>query len=247
MNTPFINITIPVHNEERVVAANVEKVVNFLKSNFRYPYEIVVANNGSTDRTQALAEELSRCHSVIRVMHLSEPGRGRMIKKVWSESQAGILSYMDVDLSTDLNDFPKFIESLISGGFDVATGSRRLKGSVTARGFKREILSRGYLVLLKILFQTKVSDVQCGFKAITKNAACELLPLLEDHGWLMDTELLIMAERLGYRIMDMPVRWVEDTDSRVKIRRDFLAALKGLLRLRRKLAAGKYRQRFPVS
>ncbi len=241
MNQPFVNLTIPVYNEESSLAASVGKVVDFLKRNCRYPHEIVIANNGSTDRTQAVAEELGEQFSAVRVEHLAEAGRGRAIKQVWSESPAALLSYMDVDLSTDLSAFTPLMESLITGGFDLATGSRRLKGSVTRRGFKREFLSWGYHALIKTLFHTKISDAQCGFKAITKKAAGRLLPLVEDNEWLMDTELLVIAERLGYRIFDLPVRWTEDTDSRVKIGRDALEAISGLLRLRRNLARSEYR------
>lgn len=237
MTQPFLNVTLPVYNEERVLAASVGKLAEFLKRSCPYSYAIVIANNGSTDQTHKIAEELSHVFSVVRVEYLAEAGRGRAIKQVWSESPAVILSYMDVDLSTDLSAFPPLIESVISGGFDLATGSRLLKGSVTRRGFNRKFLSWSYHLLLKALLHTRISDAQCGFKAITKEAACRLLPLVQDNGWLMDTELLIIAERLGYRILDLPVRWIEDPDSRVKIGRDSVAAIKGLLRLCRNLPA----------
>jgi glycosyltransferase involved in cell wall biosynthesis len=240
MNEPFVNVTIPVYNEEKELTASVRQVVKFLKTRLCYPCEIVIANNGSTDATQAIAEGLSRRYAEVRLVSLPQSGRGRAIKKVWSESHADILSYMDVDLSTDLNSFPPLIEALLSGGCAVATGSRRLSDSCANRGLGREFLSSCYHVMLKALFHTQISDAQCGFKAITKKAATELLPLVVDNGWLMDTELLVLAERLGYRIFDLPVRWVEDTDSRVKVGRDAVAAIKGLFRLRRNLARGKY-------
>lgn len=235
MKPPFVNVTIPVFNEERVLAENVGKVVKFLKTRCRLSYEIVIANNGSTDSTQTVAEELGRQSSDIRVVSLPEPGRGRTLKKVWSESTAGILSYMDVDLSTDLSAFPSLIESVSSGGFDIAIGSRRITGSIVRRDPKREFLSWGYHVLARTLFRTKVSDLQCGFKAITRKAAAELLPLVEDDGWLMDTELLVLAEKLGYRICELPVRWAESADSRVRIGSAAWDSLQGLMRLRRNL------------
>jgi len=240
MNRPLINVTIPVNNEEKELAASVRKLLVFLKARLSYPFEIVIVNNGSTDATQTIGEALSRRYAEVRLVSLRQSGRGRAIKKVWRESPADILSYMDVDLSTDLEAFPPLIDALLSGGYAVATGSRRLRNSVTNRVFGREFLSSCYHVLLKTLFRTHISDAQCGFKAITKNAASELLLLITDNGWLLDTELLIIAERLGYPIFDLPVRWVEDPDSRVKIGRDAYAAVKGLIRLRRNLSRGKY-------
>src|SRR5436189_33583 len=190
----------------------------------------------------AALEGLSRWYPEVRLVSLPQSARSRAIKKVWRESRADILSYVDVDLSTDLDAFPPLIESLLSGGCAVPTGSRRLSDSRTNRGLGREFLSLCYLAMVKALFHTQISDAQCGFKAITKKAADELLPLIADDGWLMDTELLVVAERLGYRIFDLPVRWVEDTDSRVKVGRDAFAAVKGLFRLRRDLSQGKYGQ-----
>ena len=178
----------------------------------------------------------------VRVMHLEEKGRGRALRQVWLESQADVLSYMDVDLSTDLAAFPKLVDALATKRFDVATGSRLLPESKVRRSRKRELISRGYNRLVKAFFQTKFSDAQCGFKAITRKAAHVLLPLVEDNGWFFDTELLVLAEKRGYRVFDMPVKWVEDSDSRVRIFSTALADVKGLIRLRRKLAFGTSRQ-----
>jgi glycosyltransferase involved in cell wall biosynthesis len=237
MKRPFVNITIPVYNEERILAESVVKVAGYLQSNFRYPHEIVIADNASTDRTFAVAQELQVRHDSVRVLHLDQKGRGRAVKRAWAESKADILSYMDCDLSTDLAAFPPLIESLTSNGFDVAVGSRLLKPSLTTRGVKREVISRGYNLLIKALFRTEISDAQCGFKAITRQAAQALLPLVKDGAWFMDTELLILAEKLGFRIFDLPVRWVDDPDSRVKIWSTALADLKGLVRVKRRMAS----------
>ncbi|MEX2088422.1 MAG: glycosyltransferase, partial [Bacteroidota bacterium] len=173
--------------------------------------------------------------------HLDQKGRGRALKKVWSESRADILSYMDVDLSSNLYAFPPLVEALISGGFDIGIGSRLLKASTTRRSLKREVVSRTYNLLVKAFFFTKFSDAQCGFKAITKEAAGRLLPNVEDTGWFFDTELLVIAEKSGYRIFDLPVSWVEDLDSRVKIVRTAMDDIQGLIRVRRGFARGKYR------
>lgn len=240
----LINVTIPVFNEEVRLAASLPKLHRFLGEHCRHPFEIVVADNASTDRTLEVARSFSATHQAVGVMHLEEKGRGRAVKHSWSASNADILSYMDVDLATDLAAFPPLIEALLGGGYDVAVGSRRLKPLLTTRRLKREVISRCYMLLVKTLFQTKFSDAQCGFKAITRCAATALLPLVEDNGWFMDTELLILAEKTGCRILDLPVRWVDDPDSRVRIWSTALEDLKGLVRVRRNLAAGKFPKTF---
>jgi glycosyltransferase involved in cell wall biosynthesis len=233
VKAPLINVTIPVWNEAKVLADSVRRVVSFLAVNCTHPFEIVIANNGSTDGTGAVAEEMCRQYASVRVVTLSEAGRGRTLKTVWSQTGADVLSYMDVDLSTDLEAFPALIDSVLRGGFDLATGSRRARGSITTRRWQRALPSWCYHLLLRVLFQTRLSDVQCGFKAISKHAAGELLPRVEQKGWLMDAELLLFAERLGYRICEVPVRWVEATDSRVRIGRDAVDTIRGLVQLRR--------------
>lgn len=237
----LVNVTIPVFNEEKILPSSIATLHTFLREHCRFEWEIVIANNASTDSTLEVARRLTNELKGVRVVHLDQKGRGRALKKVWSESQADILSYMDVDLSSNLYAFPPLIEALISGGFDIGIGSRLLKASTTRRSLKREIISRTYNLLVKSFFFTKFSDAQCGFKAITKGAAEKLLPKVEDTGWFFDTELLVIAEKSGYRIFDLPVSWVEDLDSRVKIISTAMDDIKGLIRVRRGFATGKYR------
>ncbi|MHB8523712.1 MAG: glycosyltransferase [Limisphaerales bacterium] len=201
---------------------------------------MVIADNGSTDSTEERAKELAQQFEQVRVAHLPEMGRGRALKEVWSESQADVLSYMDVDLSTDLSALPQLITAVTDGGFDLAVGSRLLPGSVVRRSWKRECISRCYNRLVKLVFHTRFSDAQCGFKAITNKAALELLPLVEDGNWFFDTELLVLAEKLEYRLCDVPVKWTDDADSRVRIVRTALEDLSGLIRLRRALKRRKH-------
>jgi glycosyltransferase involved in cell wall biosynthesis len=229
----LVNVTIPVYNEEKTLPHSIGALHAFLQQHCRFEWEIVVANNASIDRTQEVAEALVRQYEGTRVVYLDRKGRGRALKEVWQDSKADIVSYMDVDLSSNLYAFPPMIESLICGGFDIAIGSRLLKGSTTKRSFKREIISRCYNLLVKAFFATKFSDAQCGFKAMTRKTANELLPKIEDTGWFFDTELLVIGEKLGYRIFDLPVNWVEDLDSRVKIVRTATDDILGLIRVRR--------------
>lgn len=235
---PLVNVTVPVYNEEKVLAASVAKIAAMLDAK-GCRYEIVIANNASMDGTLAVANSLAARLKDVHVLSLQEKGRGRAVKAAWHNSSADILSYMDVDLSTDLTAFPSLIEPLLAGQFDLAVGSRLLDSAFTKRGPKREFISRGYNLLVKAMFRTRFSDAQCGFKAITRKAAAELLPLVEDDNWFMDSELLILAEKLGYRILDLPVRWVDDPDSRVKIWRTAIEDLRGLLRVFKRLRSMK--------
>jgi len=235
-------VAIPVFNEEQRLAKSLGTLHHFLSRSCRFEFDLVIADNGSVDQTAEVARALAKAHTGVRVVRLREKGRGRALKRVWGESRADILSYMDVDLSTDLNCFPPLVESLLCGGFDLAVGSRLLKPALTTRGVKRESISRAYNLLVRSLFHTQFSDAQCGFKALTKQAAGVLLPLVEDNNWFMDTELLILAETFGFRIFDMPVKWADSSESRVKICRTAWEDLVGLLRLRRSLWQGRLAQ-----
>lgn len=239
MSSPLVNVTLPVFNEEGQLAKSVARLSEFLASEPGYTWEVVIADNGSTDRTIEVAKGLEReatgggpGSSVrIRVVHLDQAGRGRALKEAWLGSQADILSYMDVDLSTDLAALPPLIEGLASGRYDLAVGSRLLPGSETTRCWKRESISRGYNALIKTWLRTRLSDAQCGFKAIGRSAARALIPRVRDDEFFFDTELLVLAERRGYRILELPVRWIEDPDSRVNLPRTIWRDLKGLWRL----------------
>jgi glycosyltransferase involved in cell wall biosynthesis len=232
----LVNVTIPVYNEAERLPRSLPRLHRFLCESCPFDFEIVIADNGSTDGTPGLAADLLRQHRQVRVLRLEEPGRGRALKRAWRESPADILSYMDVDLSTDLAAFCPLIEPLADGCFDVAIGSRLLPASSTTRGWKRDLISRCYNRLIKVAFGTRFADAQCGFKAITRTAAAALLPLVKDDAWFFDTELLILAEKLGYRVFEVPVRWVDDSDSHVRIWKTAIEDLKGLLRVRRSLS-----------
>jgi len=229
-----VELVIPVYNEEKVLAQSVARVWAFLKGNLSYPWRIVIADNASTDGTLALARRLAQEYPEVSFTHIPQKGRGRALKTVWLSSPATIVSYMDVDLSTDLRHFPALIAAIAEEGYDLAIGSRLAPGAQVRRSLRRELLSRGYNLLIKALFFTPFTDAQCGFKALSRRACQELLPLVEDGEWFFDTELLILAAKGGYRIKEIPVRWEEDPDSRVNIPRTVMQDLKGLWRLRRR-------------
>lgn len=229
-----VDAVIPVYNEEHVLRHSVETLRHFLRDRPDFPYDwrIVVADNASRDGTLDVAKQLGAEYPEVGYIHLPQKGRGRALRAAWLASDADVVSYMDVDLSTSLEYYPALIRAVADEGFDVAIGSRLARGSQTTRGPKREFISRGYNLIVKAMFQTRFSDAQCGFKAASRRVVEELVPLIEDQAWFFDSELLILAEKLGYRIKDIPVAWVDDPDSRVKIVSTASEDLRGLARLR---------------
>ncbi|MFJ6672986.1 glycosyltransferase [Actinosynnema sp. NPDC091369] len=237
--TTVLDVVVPVHNEERDLAPCVRRLHADLTRTFPYPFRITIANNASTDATRAVADELARELPAVAAVHLAEKGRGRALKAVWTASDAAVLAYMDVDLSTDLAALAPLVASLISGHSDLAIGSRLARGARVVRGPKREFISRCYNLILRGALATRFTDAQCGFKAIRADVARRLLPHVEDTGWFFDTELLVLAERAGARIHEVPVDWVDDPDSRVDIVSTAVADLKGVARVARGLVTGR--------
>lgn len=235
----LLNVTIPVYNEERRLPAALETLYRLVSEEPGLSFEIVVADNASTDGTVRRGRELAGRYPNVRVLSLPTRGRGGALRAAWSASSAEILSYTDVDLSADIHALPGFASALGSGEYDIAVGSRLLDCSKTIRSRRRELLSRGYNHLITALFRVGFSDAQCGLKALTQRAARTLLPRIENNEWFFDTELLILAEDLGLRIFDSPVDWVEDRDSRVRIVPTVLEDLRGLARLYSRRLAGR--------
>lgn len=238
LRSPVLDVVIPVYNEELGLAPSVAKVREHLLA-MPFSFRITIADNASTDATNLIARQLAHTYEEVRVVRLDEKGRGRALKQAWSSSDAEILVYMDVDLSTDLNALYPLIAPLLSGHSGLAIGSRLARNSRTLRGPKRELISRGYNYLLRGALRARFSDAQCGFKAIRRDVAQSLLPLIEDDEWFFDTELLILAERSGVRIHEVPVDWTDDPDSRVDVRATALADLRGMARLGSALVRGR--------
>ena len=226
-----VDIVVPVRNEECDLAPSVRRLVSYLREGFPFTARVTIADNGSTDGTWAVAGRLARDFDEVRAVRMEQPGRGRALRSVWSQSDAEVLAYMDVDLSTDLNALLPLVAPLLSGHSDVAIGTRLARGSRVIRGPKRELISRGYNLLLHACMGARFSDAQCGFKAIRRDQARALLPLTRDTGWFFDTELLVLAERAGLRIHEVPVDWIDDLDSRVDVLATALADLRGMVRL----------------
>jgi len=235
---PALDIVVPVYNEQAALAGCVRRLHEYLSAEVPYTARITIADNASTDRTLAVARELADECADVRVLHLDEKGRGRALRAAWGRSDARVLVYMDVDLSTGLDALMPLVAPLLSGHSDVAIGSRLARSSRVVRGPKREFISRSYNLILKGALHARFSDAQCGFKAVRADVARALLPLVEDGGWFFDTELLVLAERAGMRIHEVPVDWVDDPDSRVDIVATALADLRGVARVGRALVTG---------
>ena len=229
-----VDVVIPVYNEERALESSITTLRAFLQEHCPYRWRIVIADNASQDRTLEIAKALAaRWPGEVTYIHLEEKGRGRALRHAWLASDADILSYMDVDLSTNLKAFPPLIDAIAKHGYHLAIGSRLKKGAMVTRQWKREVISRCYNLLIKLLFPTRrFSDAQCGFKAISRQAAEELIPIVQDQAWFFDSELLLRAEQRGYEIFEVPVEWIEDLDSRVKIVSTAWEDVKGLIRVR---------------
>ncbi|MHB9852459.1 glycosyltransferase [Streptomyces krungchingensis] len=235
---PVLDVVVPVFNEEKDLEPSVRRLHAHLSETFPYPFRITVADNASTDATPRIAARLAAELPEAEWLRLPEKGRGRALHTAWSRSPAPVLAYLDVDLSTDLSALLPLVAPLISGHSDIAIGTRLARGSRVVRGPKREVISRCYNVLLRSTLAVGFSDAQCGFKAVRRDVAERLLPLVEDSGWFFDTELLVIAERAGLRIHEVPVDWVDDPDSRVDIVSTALADLRGIARIGRALARG---------
>ncbi|WP_062011718.1 bifunctional glycosyltransferase family 2/GtrA family protein [Streptomyces hygroscopicus] len=235
---PVLDVVIPVYNEEADLERCVRRLHDHLIRTFPYGFRITIADNASTDRTPELAARLDDTIEEVTAVRLEQKGRGRALRTVWSLSDAPVLAYMDVDLSTDLKALLPLVAPLISGHSDLAIGSRLARSSRVVRGPKREFISRAYNLILRGSLAARFSDAQCGFKAIRKDVAERLLPMVEDTGWFFDTEMLVLAERAGLRIHEVPVDWVDDPNSTVHIVKTATEDLKGVWRVGRALATG---------
>jgi putative flippase GtrA len=228
---PDVDVVVPVYNEQGALEGSVRRLHAFLTESFPFSWRIVVADNASTDGTPFIAAALAQELDGVAHLRLERKGRGLALREAWSRSDARVMAYMDVDLSTDLRGLLPLVAPLLSGHSDVAIGSRLARGAHVVRGPKRELISRTYNKILRATLRVRFTDAQCGFKAVTRETAALLLPQIRDDGWFFDTELLVLAGREDLRVHEVPVDWVDDPDSRVDIVRTAIDDLKGVARL----------------
>ncbi|MCW5953966.1 MAG: bifunctional glycosyltransferase family 2/GtrA family protein, partial [Propionibacteriaceae bacterium] len=234
-----VDIVVPVYNEQADLVSSITRLEAFLADSFPYEYRVVIVDNASTDDTWRLATALSRRLASVQALHLDRKGRGWALRQAWLDSDADIVCYMDVDLSTDLRALLPLVAPLVSGHSDLAIGTRLARGSRVSRGPKREFISRSYNLILRGCLRVSFSDAQCGFKAIRRDVAGVLVPLVADDNWFFDTELLVLAQRVGLRIHEVPVDWVDDPGSTVDIVATAREDLRGIWRVGRGLWSGR--------
>jgi putative flippase GtrA len=230
-SVPSVDVVVPVHNEQEILTASIRRLHEYLSAELPLDWRIVIADNASTDESLRIAMALAADLPGIELIALTEKGRGRALRAAWERSEADVVCYMDADLSTDLRALAPLLAPLLSGHSDLAIGTRLAPGSRVVRGAKRELISRGYNRLLHTALGARFSDAQCGFKAVRTDAARQLVPRVRDESWFFDTELLVLAQREGMRIHEVPVDWVDDPDSRVDLVRTALEDLRGIARL----------------
>jgi glycosyltransferase involved in cell wall biosynthesis len=235
---PLVDIVIPVYNEERVLAASVRSLRSYLDSSFPFSTVVTIVDNGSTDSTASIAAQLAGELEGVRSLRLEDKGRGRALRSAWARSEAQVVAYMDVDLSSSLNALLPLVAPVLSDHSVISIGSRLAHGAHIVRSRKRDRISRAYNLLLRVLLHSGFSDAQCGFKAASADVARRLLPEVQDDDWFFDTELLFRAQRHGLRINEVPVDWVEDPDSRVDIVPTVVEDLRGIARLLRDRFSG---------
>jgi hypothetical protein len=238
-----VEIVVPVYNEAHQLVERIETLRTYLNESLPFSALVTIVDNGSTDGTALVAQRLASTLEGVQAMILTRKGRGHALRCAWEASGAEVVAYMDVDLSTSLNALMPLLASVLSGHGDVAVGTRLGRGARVVRGPKRELISRGYSLLVRTSLRSQVSDFQCGFKALRRERAVELLALVEDEAWFFDTELVVTAERLGFRVTEIPVEWVDDPDSRVRIVSTAAADLKGVWRLSHGRALREVRRR----
>lgn len=231
--SPRVDVVIPCYNEVKVLEQSVTTTLELFERNPQYDWRLVIADNGSNDGTSELARDLDVRHERVTALVLTVKGRGLALREAWLNSDADVVSYMDVDLSTDIQHLPELIAMVAERGCDVAIGSRLAKGSKTDRQVKREITSRGYVALIRLTFpRLRISDAQCGFKALNRKAVEATVPHIQNRMWFFDTELLVLAHQAKLKICELPVRWVEDKDTKVNILSTATEDIRGLLRMR---------------
>ena len=213
-----IDFALPVYNEEACLSVNVSKLISYLQSKALCDWQVIIVDNASTDETPIIADVLAAEIYEVHAVHLEQKGRGYALKSAFQSSQADAIIYMDIDLSTELGAIPKLVRSIESGAYDLSIGSRLKKGSVViGRSHIREFISRSYNLLIRGMFFNGFHDAQCGFKGVRLETIRQLLPLIQNKNWFFDTELLVLAEYASLKVRTVPVKWIEDPDTRVNI------------------------------
>ncbi|MCW4023644.1 MAG: glycosyltransferase family 2 protein [Candidatus Bathyarchaeota archaeon] len=215
-----VSVVFPAHNEAKQLETAVLQVDQALKET-GYTYEIIVAEDGSTDGTDTLADALSKKMPQVKHIHGEQRlGRGRALNATFKKSQGKIFVYMDVDLATDLNYLKELVDSIKIEGYDFSTGSRMLQQSKVERSGTRSLASKSYNFLVRLFLGSKIKDHQCGFKAFKREPTLKLIDEVQAPHWFWDTEILVRAQRSGYKVKEIAVDWISGSDTKVKLFHD---------------------------
>lgn len=238
----MLEICLPVKDEEKILAANMQRVIDFcVAANFSFDWKVMGLSNGSHDRTVEIFSEFKNKYpEKVDYREITEPGRGRALRERWKESEADVVCYLDIDLAVLPEEIPQLVKPLLANQADLAIGSRLLPEAKIDRSYFRECVSRAFNFLSRRLLPSNASDLQCGFKAARTDFFKKIAPLLKDDYWFFDTELVILCQYFGYRWREIPVNWHENRygkrPSKVKIIRDILKFMKDIIKLRRRLS-----------
>lgn len=233
-----LDVALPVLNEEQSLERNVRRLIAELGSGYPYEWTVSIVDNGSMDASWEVADRIARTVPNVRALRLEERGRGRALKAAWITSKADVVAYMDIDLSTDLSALRSLIDPIAGGSAEICIGSRLSRESQVTRSARREVISHLYNWIARAALRYRISDAQCGFKAVSRQVVEQIVPTITDDSWFFDTELLVLASRQGLRIKEVPVLWIEDNDSRVKILSTAVDDLRGIWRLARDRGSG---------
>ena len=215
-----VSVVLPAYNEVDYLQPAVEKTIQTLNE-FAGSYEVIIAEDGSTDGTAERAEELMQKTPFVRHIHREKRlGRGTALNNAFKQSNGEVLVYMDLDLATDLKYLKPLVEAITVEGYDFSTGSRMMSESRAERTFSRGISSKTYNFLVRHMLGSKLRDHQCGFKAFKKEPLMQLLDKVEATHWFWDTELLVRAQRQGYKVKEIAVEWKSGKDTKVNLFKD---------------------------
>ncbi len=215
-----ISVVLPAYNEAQRLPEAVSNVKEYLEGT-GYDFEVIIAEDGSSDGTDKVAAKISEKDPRVQHLHSRDRlGRGKALRKAFESAEGDILAYMDVDLSTHMKHLNELVDSIAVEGYDIATGSRLMRGSRTERPAKREVASKSYNFLIRLFLGSKLHDHQCGFKAFRRDVILELANEVKDNHWFWDTEVLVLAQRRGYRVKEFPVEWEHGGDTKVSLSND---------------------------
>lgn len=239
MPVPFLSIIFPAHNEEKRLPTALEQTLGFLQKQ-SYPAEVIVVENGSTDRTLELARTVAASVPNLRVLHEDGRGKGLAVRAGMLAASGEYRMFCDVDLSMPIGEVNRFFPPALNGA-DIAIASREAPGAIRYNEPPfRHIVGRAFTLLVRILALPGLQDSQCGFKCFRAAVAEELFPLQTINGWTFDVEVLFIARRRGYKVVEIPIPWYFSAESKVNVGRDLVKVLRELWTIRRNASRGKY-------